>query len=244
MKDHTIIQKYKENTNTFRTIRSFVSRKRRFTKEQQYIFDQYWPEIGIKFSMDQLDMAKVFNQHQPIVLEVGFGTGSSLVTMAQNYPYYNFLGIEVYTPGVGKCINLAKKAEIKNLKIVHHDAVEVIRHMIADDSLASIQLLFPDPWQKARHRKRRIIQTPFAELMLKKIQLGGTCYISTDWEEYAFHILQIMNNIEGYRLLSNHQKYTLVSRGHLLTKFEQRGKDLGHEIRNLVFKKVKGCQLS
>lgn len=238
MKDYTIIPRNKENTANIRTIRSFVYRRRSLTRRQQYMFDQYWPEIGVEFSTTQLDMTKVFSQNQPIVLEVGFGTGFSLVTMAQDHPRYNFIGVEVYTPGVSACVNLAKSAEVKNLKIVNHDAVEVIEYMIADESLAAIQLLFPDPWQKTRHRKRRIIQVPFAKLMLRKIKLGGTCYISTDWEEYALHILKVMNSIRGYELLPNHQDYNPVLEGRPLTKFEKRGKELGHKISNLVFKKV------
>jgi tRNA (guanine-N7-)-methyltransferase len=173
------------------------------------------------------------------VLEIGFGMGASLVTMAQNNPHQNFLGLEVHAPGVGACLASAKEAGVENLRVMCHDAVEVLQKMIPDNSLRMVQLFFPDPWHKARHNKRRIVQVPFAELVMRKLKLGGVFHMATDWEAYAEHMLEVMSSIDGYKNQSESNNYVPRPETRPLTKFEQRGQRLGHGVWDLMFERVK-----
>ena len=156
-----------------RRIRRFVRRRGRLTKGQQLALDNYWPGMGVEFQQEPLGMVALFGREAPLVLEIGFGMGASLVTMAQNNPHQNFLGIEVHAPGVGACLASAKEAGVENLRVMYHDAGEVLQKMITDNSLRMVQLFFPDPWHQARHNQRRIVHVPFAELVLRTLKLDG-----------------------------------------------------------------------
>ncbi|VTR37109.1 tRNA (guanine-N(7)-)-methyltransferase [Serratia fonticola] len=164
--------------------------------------------------------------------------GASLVTMAGNNPQQNFLGIEVHSPGVGACLADAHEAELANLRVMCHDAVEVLQNMIPDASLDMVQLFFPDPWHKARHNKRRIVQTPFVELVLRKLKVGGVFHMATDWQPYAEHMLEVMNSSAGYRNLSESNDYVPRPDSRPLTKFELRGQRLGHGVWDLMFERM------
>ncbi|CAJ0990906.1 tRNA (guanosine(46)-N7)-methyltransferase TrmB [Pantoea sp. Nvir] len=239
MINNVITSEFDNNGLPLRRIRSFVRRQRRLTKRQQLALDKYWPEMGIEFQPEILDMTRLFRRNKPVVLEIGFGMGDSLVTMAQNNPQQNFFGIEVHAPGVGSCLASAKEKGVENLRLIYHDAVEVFEKMISDNSLSVVQLFFPDPWHKARHNKRRIVQVPFAKMVMHKLKIGGVFHIATDWEIYAKHMLEVMNNIDGYKNNSKKQEYITYPQVRPVTKFEQRGQQLGHGIWDLIFERVK-----
>ncbi|WNN43651.1 tRNA (guanosine(46)-N7)-methyltransferase TrmB [Winslowiella toletana] len=239
MINDVISPEYNENGRAMRRIRSFVRRQGRLTKGQQHALDNYWPVMGVEYQAQPIDLVDLFGREGPVVLEIGFGMGASLVTMAGNNPQQNFLGIEVHSPGVGACLGSAHEAGVDNLRVMCHDAVEVLENMIPDNSLRMVQLFFPDPWHKARHNKRRIVQVPFAELVMRKLKLGGTFHMATDWESYAEHMLEVMSSIEGYKNQSEDNSYVPRPESRPLTKFEQRGQRLGHGVWDLMFERVK-----
>jgi tRNA (guanine-N7-)-methyltransferase len=239
MINDVITPEFDENGRPLRRIRSFVRRQGRLTKGQQQALDTLWPVMGVEYQPEPVDLPALFGREAPVTLEIGFGMGASLVTMAQNTPHQNFLGIEVHAPGVGACLAAAKEADVQNLRVMCHDAVEVLEKMIPDNSLRMVQLFFPDPWHKARHNKRRIVQVPFAELVMRKLKLGGVFHMATDWEAYAEHMLEVMNSIDDYRNQSEQQNYVPRPETRPLTKFEQRGQRLGHGVWDLMFERVK-----
>ncbi|MCL2896647.1 tRNA (guanosine(46)-N7)-methyltransferase TrmB [Brenneria tiliae] len=239
MINNVISPEFDENGRPLRRIRSFVRRQGRLTNGQQQALDNYWPVMGVEYQSEPLDMAALFGRDAPLVLEIGFGMGASLVTMARQHPEQNFLGIEVHLPGVGACLSSAQEAGIDNLRVMCHDAVEVLETMIPDDALSMVQLFFPDPWHKARHNKRRIVQTPFVELVLGKLKIGGVFHMATDWEPYAQHMLEVMSAVAAYRNLSDNNDYVARPESRPLTKFEVRGQRLGHGVWDLMFERVK-----
>jgi tRNA (guanine-N7-)-methyltransferase len=239
MKSDVISPEFDENGRPMRRIRSFVRRQGRLTKGQQHALDNYWPVMGVEYQPEPVDLVGLFGRESPVVLEIGFGMGASLVTMAQNNPAQDFLGIEVHSPGVGACLSSAQETGVENLRVMCHDAVDVLEKMIPDNSLRMVQLFFPDPWHKARHNKRRIVQAPFAELVMRKLKLGGVFHMATDWEAYAEHMLEVMNSIAGYKNQSETQDYVPRPESRPLTKFEQRGQRLGHGVWDLMFERIK-----
>ncbi|MEC5318425.1 tRNA (guanosine(46)-N7)-methyltransferase TrmB [Brenneria populi subsp. brevivirga] len=239
MINNVISPEFDENGRPLRRIRSFVRRQGRLTNGQQQALDNYWPVMGVEFQGEPLAFAALFGRDAPVVLEIGFGMGASLVTMASQHPEQNFLGIEVHLPGVGACLSAAHEAEVGNLRVMCHDAVEVLETLIPDGSLSMVQLFFPDPWHKARHNKRRIVQAPFAELVLRKLNIGGVFHMATDWEPYAQHMLEVMGSVAGYRNLSANNDYVARPESRPLTKFEARGQRLGHGVWDLMFERIK-----
>lgn len=239
MINDVITPEFDEEGRPLRRIRSFVRRQGRLTKGQQHALDHYWPQMGVEFTPQPLNFAELFGRESPVVLEIGFGMGASLVTMAEQNPHQDFLGIEVHAPGVGACLGSAHEAGVSNLRVMCHDAMEVLETMIPDNSLRMVQLFFPDPWHKARHNKRRIVQVPFAELILRKLKLGGVFHMATDWENYAEHMLEVMSSIPGYRNQSAEGNYVPCPDSRPLTKFEQRGHRLGHGVWDLMFERIK-----
>lgn len=177
MKNDVISPEFDENGRPLRRIRSFVRRQGRLTKGQQHALDNIWPVMGVEFNDAPLDFAALFGRDAPVTLEIGFGMGASLVAMAKAKPEQNFLGIEVHSPGVGACLASAEEEGVQNLRVMCHDAVEVLHTMIPDNSLNMVQLFFPDPWHKARHNKRRIVQPPFAELVKSKLESSAASSI-------------------------------------------------------------------
>ena len=215
-------------------IRSFVIRGGRITEGQQAAFEKWWPHYGLSLYDGPLKSA-TFAAEQPLVVEVGFGMGDSLFTMAEQAPELNFLGIEVHPPGVGRLINNAGKAELKNLKVYMADANDVLEDCIADNSLHRFQLYFPDPWHKKKHHKRRIVQPEFVARIVKKLKPGGVLHTATDWEPYAEHMLEVLNGEPG--LTNTAKDYAPKPTYRPETKFERRGERLGHGVWDLVFRK-------
>ena len=221
-----------------RKIQSFVKREGRLTKGQALAIEKYWPQYGMEFQTQPYDLAEVFGRDAPVVLEIGFGMGKSLIEMAAAEPDKNFIGIEVHTPGVGACLADAVEQNLENVRLFEYDAVEILKQSIADNSLARVQLYFPDPWHKKRHHKRRIVQPEFVQLLRSKLQTGGIFHMATDWENYAEHMLEVMSVQPGYQNTSENNSYVERPDFRPLTKFEQRGQRLGHGVWDLIFKKV------
>lgn len=220
-----------------RKIQSFVKREGRLTKGQEKAIESNWETMGLEHKSGLLNMNEVFERSSPVVLEIGFGMGKSLVTMAKNEPDKDFIGIEVHRPGIGACLADAQEQGVTNLRVYEHDAVEVLADCIADGSLSRMQLFFPDPWHKKRHHKRRIVQPEFVEKLRGKLAIGGVFHMATDWENYAEHMLEIMSVAPGYKNLSSSNGYVPRPEQRPLTKFEQRGHRLGHGVWDLMFER-------
>lgn len=225
------------NINT-KIIRSFVLRNGRITKNQQKSLDTHWLTIGIDYKKENIDFKDIFKRKAPTILEIGFGMGLSLVNMAYNNQKNNFLGIEVYKSGIGSCINYVISTGIRNLRLICHDAIEVLENMIYDNSLTVIQLFFPDPWHKKKHNKRRIIQSFFLILVLKKLKRGGIFHIVTDSQDYRKHILKIIGSFLSFKNISEELTSKKIITSRPKTKFEIRGMNLGNKINELIFKKL------
>ncbi|MBD1576231.1 MULTISPECIES: tRNA (guanosine(46)-N7)-methyltransferase TrmB [Vibrio] len=226
-----------EDGKIVRRIRSFVRREGRLTKGQENAINDCWPTMGIDFIEQRLDWNEVFGNNNPVVLEIGFGMGASLVEMAKNAPEKNFLGIEVHSPGVGACLASAQEAGVTNLRVMCHDAVEVFEHMIPDNSVLTLQLFFPDPWHKARHHKRRIVQLSFAEMIRNKLVLNeGIFHMATDWENYAEHMVEVMNAAPGFENIASDGDFIARPDERPLTKFEARGHRLGHGVWDIKYR--------
>ena len=223
-----------EDGKFMRRIRSFVRREGRLTKGQERALQELWPVLGVEFRDEMLDLTALFGREAPVVLEIGFGMGKSLVEMAAAAPEKNFIGIEVHRPGVGACLTSAQEAGITNLRLFCHDAVEVLGQMIPDQSIDTLQLFFPDPWHKSRHHKRRIVQPAFVQMLRPKLKIGGVFHMATDWENYAEHMLEVMNAAEGF-VNTVEGDYAPRPDSRPLTKFEQRGHRLGHGVWDLLF---------
>ncbi|MGL6261374.1 tRNA (guanosine(46)-N7)-methyltransferase TrmB [Vibrio sp. WXL210] len=230
---------YNEDGKLIRKVRSFVRREGRLTKGQESAMNECWPTMGLDYQEQLVDWTEVFGNDNPVVLEIGFGMGASLVEMAKNAPEKNFIGIEVHRPGVGACLADARDAGITNLRVMCHDAVEVFANMIPDGSLSTLQLFFPDPWHKKRHHKRRIVQLDFAEMVRQKlIPEQGIFHMATDWENYAEHMIEIMNKAPGYANIAIDGDFIPRPDERPLTKFEARGHRLGHGVWDIKFKRT------
>src|SRR5262245_58528807 len=176
-----------------RSIRSFVTRAGRITEAQQRALDELWPKYGVEFAPQPLDLAALFGRHAPRVVEIGFGNGENLAALATAHPERDYLGIEVHRAGVGRVMLAAETGGLANIRIACHDAVEVIEHQLPRDALDEILILFPDPWHKKRHHKRRLIQPPFVELAVSRLKHGGVLRLATDWEPYAVQMLEVLS---------------------------------------------------
>jgi len=218
-----------------RHIRSFVLRAGRVSVAQQRAIDTWLPRYGIPYIARQLDLDQAFGRTAPKILEIGFGMGDSTATIALAHPEIDYLALEVHTPGVGNLLKLIETEQLNNIRIMQHDAVEVLRDMIADNTLDGVHIFFPDPWHKARHNKRRLIQAPFIAQLVQKIKPGGYIHVATDWQDYAEQVLRVLS---GEPLLENTAAdYAPRPDYRPLTKFEQRGLRLGHGVWDLVFRR-------
>ncbi len=220
-----------------RPVRSFVLRQGRLTKGQEDALERLWPQFGIERGDSLLAIDSLFANNNPITLEIGFGDGVSLATMAANAPEQNFIGIEVHRPGVGRLLHLIEENNLTNLRVMDDDAVQIIKHRIPDGSLDRVQLFFPDPWHKKRHNKRRIVQDDFVALIASKLTAKGVFHLATDWEEYAEHMAEVMEASVDFKSQAN-QPYSEKPASRPTTKFETRGLKLGHGVWDLLYEKV------
>lgn len=225
------------DTKPLRTVRSFVRREGRLTQAQQRAIDTHWQEFAIDDGDSLIDLNVLFNRDAPKILEIGFGNGNSLAQMAAEQPEHDFLGVEVHRPGVGQLLNSIEKLGLTNIRVACTDAVELIKHRLADNSLDRLQLFFPDPWHKKRHHKRRIIQPEFVELLAQKIKSGGYLHMATDWQHYAEQMLDDLSNNDDFINCGDETGYIPRPDYRPLTKFEQRGHKLGHGVWDLLFQR-------
>jgi tRNA (guanine-N7-)-methyltransferase len=224
-----------ENTSHPRSIRSFVLRAGRTTPAQQRALELLWPKYGLEFSNQPLDIRAVFGREAPCALEIGFGNGENLAALAAARPECDFLGIEVHRPGVGRLLLALEAQALTNVRIICHDAVEVVAAQLAEGSLHEILVLFPDPWPKKRHHKRRLIQSEFAQLLASRLARGGRLRLATDWEPYAAEMLETLSAIAILENLSPHRNFVPRPGERTPTRFERRGERLGHEVWDLAF---------
>ena len=225
--------------NKHRPIRSYVLRTGRFTPGQRKAFERWWPEFGVDFEPDKvLDLPALFGNDRPVWLEIGFGNGESLARMARDFPERNFLGIEVHPPGVGHLLLKLGEEDISNVRVMHHDAMEVLEQSLADASLDGVQLFFPDPWHKKKHHKRRIVRPAFVERMGRLIAPGGLFHAATDWEDYAEQIMRLFSEREDlFENIAGAGNYSPRPDTRPVTRFEQRGQRLGHGVWDLLFRR-------
>lgn len=218
-----------------RPIRSYVLRQGRVSNAQARAHESLLPRYGIEYTGKPVDLGAVFGRSAQTVLEIGCGMGETTAAIAAAHPETDFLGIEVHTPGVGSLLKLIDEGGLTNLRVIQHDAVEVLREMIAPASLDGAHIFFPDPWPKKRHHKRRLVQTDFVALLASRLKAGGYVHLATDWEEYAGQMLAVLssepeleNTAEGYAPCPAYRPQT---------KFETRGLKLGHGVWDIVFRK-------
>jgi tRNA (guanine-N7-)-methyltransferase len=218
-----------------RPIRSFVLRQGRVSNAQRQALETLMPEYGISFGTDLLDLAHIFSRSAPTFLEIGFGMGETTAAIAREHPENDYLAIEVHTPGVGSLLKQIKELGLTNVRVLQRDVVELLQDALPPECLAGVHIFFPDPWPKARHHKRRLIQPPFVALLCRHLKPGGYIHAATDWQDYAEQILavfadqsQLVNTAIGYAPRPAYRP---------LTKFEQRGLRLGHGVWDVVFKK-------
>ena len=219
-------------------VKSYVKREGRLTKGQEKALEEHWPTMGIDYCDTPISLSELFGREAPVVVEIGFGMGKSLVEMAAASPEKDFIGIEVHRPGVGACLGDAGELGLTNLRVMEHDAVEVLKNMLPQESLSRLQLFFPDPWHKKRHHKRRIVQAEFVELIRTKLAIGGYLHMATDWEPYAQHMAEVANANEGYTNTASEGDYVPRPDYRPITKFETRGQKLGHGVWDLIYKRT------
>ena len=231
-----------------RSIRSFVIRTGRITAAQERALDDLWPKYGVELSTGAdvtaqgaagcMDFDTLFGRKAPRTVEIGFGNGENLAHMAAEHPERDYLGIEVHRPGVGRLLLALEELRLTNVRVICHDAVEVLAHHIAPGSLDEVLILFPDPWPKKRHHKRRLVQSPFVELVAERLAPGGTLRMATDWQPYAEEMLAAAQANQRLRNLAPGGGYIPRPAGRVATRFEKRGTRLGHDVWDLAFGRI------
>ena len=218
-----------------RKVRSFVLRQGRFTPAQQRAFEALWPRYGLDYGGQPRDFDAAFGRTAPRVLEIGFGNGEALAYAAARDPARDFIGIEVHAPGVGRLLNALDAAGIGNVRVYHHDAVEVLEQEIADGTLDEVRIYFPDPWHKKRHNKRRLVNAGFAALLVRKLAPDGRLHLATDWHEYAEQMWDVLDATAGLRNGAGPRAHVPRPQWRPQTHFESRGQRLGHGVWDLLY---------
>lgn len=221
-----------------RPIRSFVRREGRMTLAQRQALERYWPEFGLSLTKGLFNFTEIFGRPSEVILEIGFGMGQSLVAMAMEHPELDYLGVEVHRPGIGALLHQIVENQLTNIRVVQQDVAELLDRHIADESLSGVQIYFPDPWPKSRHHKRRLIQPEFIEKIWRKLKFGGKIHLATDWQNYAEQMMTVMSEAVGFNNMAGHGNFIVNNQLRPLTKFEQRGLRLGHEVWDLLFIKM------
>lgn len=226
-----------EPAKPLRSIRSFVRRQGRITPAQQRALSDLWPRYGIETGAAPLDFAAVFGRRAPVILEIGFGNGDALLAEAIAHPENDYLGIEVHRPGVGGLLHRLAVSEISNVRVMLADAKDVLAMQIPDASLSGMHVFFPDPWPKKRHHKRRLVQSDFAALVTRKLRSGGYLHLATDWQDYAEHMASVLSATPGLVAVSGVDQFVDRVASRIQTRFERRGRKLGHAVQDLVFQR-------
>ncbi len=221
---------------TNRPIRSYVIRSGRFTTSQRTAIEQHWVDYGIDYDAARLPLEEVFPGGAHLIVEIGFGMGDSLLQMAREQTESSFIGIDVHKPGVGKLLHGIAEHGLSNLRIICHDAQEVLRNCFDPASIDQLLIFFPDPWPKKRRHKRRLVQTEFAELACAKLKTGGTIHLATDWQAYAEHMMDVLEGIDTLENVEGSKRYW-DRPNRPATKFSRRGQKLGHGVWDLLFRK-------
>ena len=224
-----------DNSIFRRPVRTFVIRAGRLTTSERKSYDELHHVWCIPYEHKTLNYTEIFNNTNPVIMEIGFGMGHATSIIAENNPDINYIGSEVHVPGVGRLLGDIKTKQLKNLYIIEHDALEILETMIPDNSLAGFHIFFPDPWPKKKHHKRRMLQRPRTDLLAKKLAPGGYLYFATDWQEYAESALEELKMTEG--LANKYEGYAPHQEWRPRTKFEQKGLDAGRDIYELLFVK-------
>ena len=217
-------------------IRSYVLRQGRFSRGQQRAYEELLPRHGIPFALRQLNPRETFGRNAPVIVEIGFGMGETTARIAAAHPEVDYLAIEVHTPGVGSLLRQLHQQGCENVRVIQHDAVEVLREMLPPASVAGVHIFFPDPWPKKRHHKRRLVQPEFAALVATRLAPGGYVHVATDWEDYAVQVLAVLQDTPG--LANTSEGFAPRPEWRPETKFERRGLELGHGVWDVVFKRA------
>jgi tRNA (guanine-N7-)-methyltransferase len=225
-------------TDHSHSIRSFVIRAGRITTAQQRALDELWPTFGVEFAPAMLDAVALFGRAAPRTIEIGFGNGDNLLDLAAAHPERDFLGVEVHRSGVGRVLLALQSRQLRNVRLVCHDAVEVLEQQIPEGSVDEILILFPDPWPKKRHHKRRLIQLPFATLAASRLAPGGRLRLATDWQPYALEMLETLRAVPQLQNLASDGGFVPRPLERERTRFERRGERLGHEVWDLAFRRT------
>lgn len=224
------------NNPFYRVVKTYVLRAGRMTNAQERDYEELSPVLCIPFENKKLNFLDIFGNTNPVILEIGFGMGTATAMIAEQNPEINYVGIEVHRPGVGRLLGEIKKRNLKNIYIIEHDAIEVLQQMVVDGSVDGFHIFFPDPWQKKKHHKRRLIQRPRTDLLASKLAPGGYLYFVTDWQEYAESALEELSKTSGlknkYSGFAPHQEWRPE------TKFEKKGLEQARQISELYFEKV------
>jgi len=220
-----------------RPIRSFVRRFGRITRAQQQALDADWSRFGIDFDDQVADFAAIFGRAAPRVVEIGFGNGEQLLASALADTQRDHVGIEVHRPGVPHLLLEAARANVSNLRVIAHDAVEVLGAMVPDGSIDEIRILFPDPWPKARHHKRRLLQPAFLDRLVPKLRAGGVLHLATDWANYAEQMLAVVDGSSAIENMAGAGNYSARPDWRILSRFERRGVGLGHQVFDIAARK-------
>lgn len=226
-----------DNIKPHRRIRSFVLRVGRMTAGQQRALDELWTRFGIELTSQPLDLHQAFGRQAPCMVEIGFGTGDALFAYAQAHPEVDCFGIEVHRPGAGHLLMQVQQANLSNVRVSCDDAVEVLARQLTTASLDEVHIFFPDPWHKKRHHKRRLIQTPFADLLARVMKPGGVLRLATDWQDYAEHMRTVLDAHPHFINMSCAAGYVTRSTERPLTRFERRGHRLGHAVWDLAYQR-------
>jgi tRNA (guanine-N7-)-methyltransferase len=223
-----------------RGVRSFVLRAGRMTDGQQRALERLWPQFGLEFAATACDLAVLFGRVAPRVVEIGFGNGANLVHMASEHPEVDFLGIEVHRPGVGRVLLDIERLGLRNVRVSNHDAVEVLGQQLPEACLDEVLVLFPDPWHKKRHHKRRLLNAPFVALLASRLKPGGLLRAATDWEPYAGAMLEVLGGCARLQNTAGDGGYVPRPESRQPTRFERRGERLGHGVWDLAFRRRDG----
>lgn len=221
-----------------RTVRSYVRREGRITNAQRRALRELWRRYGIDLKQEPLDFAALFGRRVAVMLEVGFGNGETLCELARTHPQNDYVGIEVYRPGIGSLLLKLEALRLCNVRVICDDAERVFAEHVPADSLDAVYLFFPDPWPKKRHHKRRLIQADFVASVARSLRPGGCLHIATDWQDYAEHALAVVSHTPKLENTAGEQAYVARPDERLLTRFERRGQALGHQVWDLVFRRV------